>query len=174
MPRFNINQPYSPEADSTKGWEHPGTVVVAKTPNSCECGCLRVRTHRSRLFLPGHDAKLKGKLQRAQATGVPVEIVYLDDSGGEEIRRTRATAVATGKVHHWDRLIVESARRHIERLIGRTVPVKVGRWTKEGKIRKVDAEKSLVHVEVESAGGKKMVERTPFEIQQTRAAQEAE
>lgn len=48
-------------------WNESNQVVIDVPPRVCECGCgASVR----RRFLPGHDAKLRSKLIRAEASGI--------------------------------------------------------------------------------------------------------
>lgn len=137
---------YDPRADSTPGMEsvhasYPGYLVLYVQGGFCECGCDQPRASRSR-FLPGHDAKLKGKLMRALAADAEVALVGVDG----EIRITPAADVA--RYYNW----YDKVRSGAERLIARsTTPiaaekrlaaevesrkdglVEFGRWDKTGR-----------------------------------------
>lgn len=45
----------------------PGAKRVAANPQECQCGCGGMT--RGGKFLPGHDARLKGRLKKAAADG---------------------------------------------------------------------------------------------------------
>lgn len=84
---------YDPAEDSSPGTAHlrPGYdgLLLIEHPNQCGCGCTGTRRAKSQ-FLPGHDAKLKGKLQRAMAAEIPVHLIGSDHS----VRRTTPEALA--------------------------------------------------------------------------------
>lgn len=138
---------YDPAADSSPGTAELrpayGGLLLRQSETECECGCGTPRSSKAR-FRPGHDAKLKGKLQRALAADVDIHLVGPDgsvqhtnptavashygwsaivDKGAERIRRRSATPVAAEK-----RLakLVEDGRDDATLL-------KFGRWDKTGR-----------------------------------------
>lgn len=84
MPRFDPAQ-YNPADDSTPtehrdGYDGDNTqlTIVYREPGSCQCGCGTPVGRKSR-FSQGHDAKLRGKLTRAQLAQTPVTTVKISD-----------------------------------------------------------------------------------------------
>ena len=73
---------YDPRPDSSPETEHlrrlyPTALVIVQA--GCNCGCGGPVGRKSK-FQPGHDAKLKGKLQRAHAAEAQVLLVGEDGS----------------------------------------------------------------------------------------------
>jgi hypothetical protein len=77
MPRRNLNK-YSPVEDSTPGFRttNPKALVLnIKGERGCPCGCEETPKGKKAVFVMGHDARLRGKLQRAHLTDTKVLIL---------------------------------------------------------------------------------------------------
>lgn len=103
---------YDPAADSSPETgplraAYPG--VVIRHVGGCQCGCGAPVGRKSR-FVPGHDAKLKGILQRAMAADVPVNLVGPDG----QVLVTTAENVA--RDYEW----LEKVRSGADRIIRRS------------------------------------------------------
>ena len=139
---------YNPAADSSPDAAYlrdayPGLILLQA--GGCQCGCGAAVGRKSR-FLPGHDAKLKGALQRALAAEVPVNLVGPDGS----VLVTTAENVA--RDYNWldkvrngaDRIIRRSqtpiaAERRVAALVEERTGdpafelISFGRWDKTGR-----------------------------------------
>lgn len=106
-------QDYDPRADSSPDIPesiraaYPG-LIIAQHPGVCQCGCGTRQTRKTR-FLPGHDAKLKGKLQRAVAADVAVHEIGQDG----EVHTTPAIDVA--RYYGWETIVQKGADRIVAR-----------------------------------------------------------
>lgn len=110
---------YDPAADSSPGTEHLreayAGLILYTVDAECDCGCRSKRGGKKSRFLPGHDAKLKGKLQRALAAECPVYQVGDDGS----VHMTTALDIAryydelSGK--DWTGIVRKGAERIIRR-----------------------------------------------------------
>lgn len=108
---FNPNK-YDPQAESSKGHEQGGVLVIAtttkkdgdKTVESSLDGSLQYP--KKGKFIPGGDARLKGRLIRAAITGTKVVHVRDGKSGSPE------SALAVAKRHGWDEAIKAAVARH--------------------------------------------------------------
>lgn len=103
---------YDPAADSSPDTAYlrdayPGLTILQA--GGCQCGCGGAVGRKSR-FLPGHDAKLKGALQRALAAEVPVNLVGPDGA----VLVTNAENVA--RDYGW----LEKVRNGADRIIRRS------------------------------------------------------
>lgn len=104
---------YDPTADSSPGIPetvraaYPG-LVLHIPPGACNCGCEQPRSGKAK-FRPGHDAKLKGKLQRAVAAEVEVHELGPDGS----VQSTGAIEVA--RFYGWEKIVQKGADRIIAR-----------------------------------------------------------
>ena len=168
MARFNART-YDPATDSSKGHQKHRTadgnegVVLIVGEGECPDGCGGKPNGKNRVFRQGHDARLKGILIRAGATGNSVTTV----TNGKATTETAATIakrfgfagqVAAGIEREQGKAKAREAREAsraaaaAERKAkkntakggggsgpkkGDRFPVKVGRWTFEGEIVKV-------------------------------------
>lgn len=104
---------YSPAADSTpakKGIaEKTGrlVLVVAGDDGLCTCGCGGKASSR---FLPGHDAKLKGKLTRATIADVGL-LLIINDQQQEATTRQFADALSKTSKYDWTAGLEEAVAR---------------------------------------------------------------
>lgn len=100
---------YLPASDSTpdmKGRaEKEGKVVLDLTDGACLCGCKGKSQSR---FMPGHDARLKGKLVRATIADVKLLIVMGDDE--QAVTPRQFAGVLSGK-YDWVKGLDESVAR---------------------------------------------------------------
>lgn len=73
MARFDPKQ-YNPATDcSDELWDPKSpAIVLSQQAGECRCGC---RGRTGSIFLPGHDARLRGKLIRAYRTDTPIIVV---------------------------------------------------------------------------------------------------
>ena len=74
-PKRPMLHDYDPSADSSPGAGglYPGLALLVDS-ELCQCGCTTAQPSKAD-FLPGHDARLKGKLQRAMAADVAIHLL---------------------------------------------------------------------------------------------------
>lgn len=100
---------YLPASDSTPDLkeraEKENKVILDLSDNACLCGCKGQGPSR---FLPGHDARLKGKLVRATVADVKLLIVMGADE--QEVTARQFAKVLTGK-YDWVKGLDESVAR---------------------------------------------------------------
>lgn len=158
MVRFNPAT-YDPQTDSTPGYAKPGVLVLARDVDSegrftCPCGCLQQPKGKKALFAMGHDIRTRGKLMRAEAAGVNVELPFVDDtarSGGPEtLTPTEYAARFSTDALDWVADILAGAERArnarkgkgdeevLRRAAGPQVGdrkiIRVGRWDQDGRV----------------------------------------
>lgn len=93
---------WDPRSDSSPGHEVPGMLVLAWENGKCGCGCgADVRPGST--FRQGHDARLKGKLQRAHRAGIEVRVITpegtTNSSAAEVARAALSPALAAAVLH---------------------------------------------------------------------------
>lgn len=108
MARFNPNT-YDPSSDSSPGAPKTGNLVlVYKDEFACRCGCGDKPKNPKRKFVQGHDARLKGALIRAAATGTKVEV--------RQGKTTDViTAEAAAKVFGWSAIISKAKASYADK-----------------------------------------------------------
>lgn len=110
--RFMMHD-YDPAADSSPDIPaslrdaYPGLILRA-AEGTCGCGCGANVARKAR-FRPGHDAKLKGRLQRAAAARVSVHEIGPDGS----VNSTSALDVA--RFYGWEAIVAKGAERIVAR-----------------------------------------------------------
>lgn len=146
---------YRTGVEDSEEYDENGVYLITMDDDGnrlCHCGCL-VRVGNRSQFLQGHDAKLKGILQRAHHRGSEIHII-----AGGDIASTSAYNEARNR--GWTKFLVEfkarqerqeqeRADRKAKRATGRTEPrnrtkppkdegklveAKVGRWTYTGVV----------------------------------------
>lgn len=103
MASFNKDK-YDPRSESSKGHEEEGVLSVAITTGkdveggrpSCLCGCGGTPSGKKARFIPGHDARYKGMLNRAHIAGIKVVIVE------DGVRKDPVTAMSLAKAQGWE------------------------------------------------------------------------
>ena len=103
MASFNKDT-YDPRSESSNGVEQEGFLVLSLTTGkdveggrpSCLCGCGGTPSGKKARFIPGHDARYKGMLNRAHIAGVKVVIVE-DGTAKEPV-----TAMSLAKAQGWE------------------------------------------------------------------------
>lgn len=140
MAQFNPSK-YDPVAESTPGLGKSDTVVLDLAEGPV---LYSVDTGK---FQPGHDARLKGILIRAQAAGAQVEILNGNDSGLFSTAAQAAAQFSTSKVA-WSKMVadrgealkvkVESKPKKAAASKGpKTEKIKIGRWEYEAVVESV-------------------------------------
>lgn len=149
MGRLNIKK-YDPVSESSQGEmaqelaNAQGALVIQldvepeqANPDrlTCRCGCGVLPAGKKALFMMGHDARLRGKLQRAHLTDtLTIEIV-----NGKA--RPPRPAMSVAAEHNWEKYLeaAETAREGKNRQVLRKAMnskrlVKVGRWEYTGQV----------------------------------------
>lgn len=137
---------YDPAIDSTRGLPpRPDSVSLIVGDGLCACGCGDSPSGKKAKFCMGHDARLKGVLQRVHSAGLTVALVE-ETTGTAEVLDPLdyADRFSTAKVD-WRKLVTDAAAKIAERRGGidrraaeRKVleraatdgAVRVGRWDK--------------------------------------------
>lgn len=143
------------QADPERDGQKEGIMPKSQSTNTCLCGCGAPVKRR---FLPGHDARLKGQLQRAYRSGTNAEkakaerlalelgwMQYLTDSPSSpkpvaKVNGTKVSAPVPAPAGF------------------NPVRVKVGRWTYDAVILSEDVNE--VTVRYTGAGGKNPTVKT--------------
>ena len=163
MARFNPRK-YDPKTDSTpEVADLANGVVILRGQGLCACGCGKApQTAKSR-FAQGHDARLRGRLMRAHVTGTPVTIAM--KNGGDEPhveKTTTAIEVAEqeSSPEHWTAFLERARERWEQKAVnkaktgqlkvGDVVPVKVGRWSYDGRITEMTEDEVTVEYATKS------------------------
>lgn len=194
MARFNAST-YDPTQDSSKGHtKHredgfDGVVLIRKDDTECPDGCGGKPTGKKRVFRQGHDARLKGILIRAGATGRNIRNVVgsvtTDETPNtvakrygfaDQVRDGIAKHAAAAKAKDEraaDRAKAKEAKATAKSTKakastnggvskGDRFPIKVGRWTYEGEVTKVS--KGVATLEYETKKGLFEIDRPVEEL----------
>lgn len=101
---------YDPATDSTPTYvaeaKKTGRLVIDITDGACPCGCGGQAKAR---FLPGHDAKLKGKLARAAVAEVTILLVQGKEK--QEASPRQFAKVLSNAKHDWVAALDEAVKR---------------------------------------------------------------
>lgn len=187
MKRFNPAT-YDPRADSTLGYAHGGVrtdnphAVILQVfhpeaakdaPRLCACGCSDTPRGKGAVFGMGHDARLRGKLARAEAAHCRIVLTDTNHTIIENLQPLDyAERFSTDKLD-WRANVAEMADRskrtpgeEAERevlkkalgpQVGDTKVIKIGRWEKTGKIVAVYGRDGSTELDFEYVGGDGLV-----------------
>lgn len=145
MNAFNPSK-YDPAADSSAEVSHavrasyPRDLILVLDHNACACGCGQLPAGKRSVFRQGHDARMRGKLIRAAATGV--RVVTVDEANGHtQVHDPIQYAVDNldTPTHRLSEQVVAGVQRVADRKAAKAAPVtviaKVGRWPREGVVK---------------------------------------
>lgn len=185
MPRFNPRR-WNPGKESSPGLRtvDPRRIVLAMSTETltanrdepeirlgCPCGCGEMPRGTNAKFAMGHDARLRGKLIRAHLTGT--EILYVVE--GKQMPPLIAMQVAAryGWGHYLDAAILRREgknREVLQRALGSTRLVRVGRWEYTGQVAAVYGTPDEAEYEIEYVTRQGDIRRTRVDAADTREA----
>lgn len=104
---------------------------------SCPCGCGKMPAGKKSTFAMGHDARLRGMLQRAHLT----DTLVVEVLAGEDAEPTPVTAKEVAERHGWMEALEQAElaregknRQVLNKAMGSDRLIKVGRWEYTGQV----------------------------------------
>lgn len=152
--KYDVLVDSSPDSEKLRvSPELVGALILTHTAGGCECGCGRQVKSKHSQFAMGHDIRLRGKLIRAQLSGVRVARVDQDQNTIEIYPPLLLAEKYNTASFNWAEAVRSSAskqqdsvQRKVERAnrqllakssgpqVGDQTVVKVGRWGYTGNV----------------------------------------